>query len=174
MQNAPLPSLTLHQATTDDEIARVRAIAEATWPHCYKGIIPESQITYMIGWMYNAETIREQTAKGTPFFLVNADGSDCGLVSFDTVPSPADGSCELHKIYTLPECWGRGIGHWILEEVCRRVREAGASSVWLRVNKNNLRAQKAYRAAGFENVESVCTDIGSGFVMDDYVYRRTF
>lgn len=174
MENIPLPPLSLHQATSDDEVARLRAIAEAVWPLCYKGIISDGQIAYMIDWMYNAATIREQTANGTPFYLVRADGVDCGLVSFDTIPSAEDNSCELHKLYTLSEYWGRGIGHWILEEVSRRVRELGASSVWLRVNKNNLRAQKAYRAAGFENVHSLCTDIGDGFVMDDYVYRRTF
>ena len=51
-------------------------------------------------------------------------------------------------------------------------KAAGASTMWLRVNKHNLRAQKAYKAAGFANVRSVCTDIGGGFVMDDFVFAR--
>ena len=53
-----------------------------------------------------------------------------------------------------------------LPAACKRKREAGAARVWLRVNKLNARAQKAYRAAGFSNVRALCTDIGGGFVMD--------
>ena len=40
------------------------------------------------------------------------------------------------------------------------------------MNKNNIRAQKAYKAAGFSNVRAVYTDIGNGFAMDDFVFAR--
>ena len=125
----------------------------------------------MIGRMYSPEAIREAAAAGTPFYLVLADGADAGVCSVDLKPA-ADGSAELHKLYTLPSYWGRGVGGWLLAELSRRAKESGATSVWLRVNKNNVRAQKAYKAAGFANVRAVCTDIGEGFVMDDFVFAR--
>ena len=168
----PLPALELVEVGDDPALqARARAIAEKAWPPTYRGIIPEAQIPYMIGRMYSPEAIREAAAAGTPFYLVRADGADAGVCSVDLRPA-ADGSAELHKLYTLPAYWGRGIGGWLLAELCRRAKEAGATSVWLRVNKNNARAQKAYRAAGFSNVRAVCTDIGEGFVMDDFVFAR--
>ena len=167
-----LPALELLEVGGDAALQeRARAIAEKAWPPTYRGIIPEAQIPYMIGRMYSPEAIREAAAAGTPFYLVRADGADAGVCSVDLRPA-ADGSAELHKLYTLPAYWGRGIGGWLLAELCRRAKEAGATSVWLRVNKNNARAQKAYRAAGFSNVRAVCTDIGEGFVMDDFVFAR--
>ena len=168
----PLPQLTLLEVGADESrAARAKAIAEKAWPPTYSGIIPAAQIPYMIGRMYSPEAIREAAVAGTPYYLVLADGADAGVCSIDLLPA-ADGSAELHKIYLLPDWWGRGVGAWLLAELCRRAKEAGATRVWLRVNKQNVRAQKAYRAAGFSNVRALCTDIGGGFVMDDFVFAR--
>ena len=168
----PLPALELVPVETDAQIAEARAVAERTWPRTYAGIIPDAQIPYMIGRMYSPDAIRRDTAAGSPFFLVKADGRTAGVCSADVGRRDADGGAELHKLYVLPWYWGRGVGHWVLDELSRRCREAGAASVWLRVNKRNERAQKAYKAAGFAKERAVCTDIGEGFVMDDFVYRR--
>ena len=118
----------------------------------------------------------EEALGGTDYpllssFLTRESRDDLHELS-DGVKELADGSAELHKIYLLPEWWGRGVGAWLLAELCRRAKEAGATCVWLRVNKRNVRAQKAYRAAGFANVRALCTDIGGGFVMDDFVFER--
>jgi hypothetical protein len=40
------------------------------------------------------------------------------------------------------------------------------------VNKANARAIMAYKRNGFVITESVITDIGGGFVMDDYVMAK--
>lgn len=168
----PLPELELLEVAGDATLeARARAVAEKAWPPTYRGILSDAQIAYMLERMYGPGAIREAAAAGTPYWLVRADGADAGVCSVDLRPA-ADGSAELHKLYTLPAYWGRGIGGWLLSELSRRAKEAGATSVWLRVNKNNVRAQKAYRAAGFANVRAVCTDIGEGFVMDDFVFSR--
>lgn len=168
----PLPELELLEVAGDAALeARARAVAEKAWPPTYRGILSDAQIAYMLERMYGPGAIREAAAAGTPYWLVRADGADAGVCSIDLRPA-ADGSAELHKLYTLPAYWGRGIGGWLLSELSRRAKEAGATSVWLRVNKNNVRAQKAYRAAGFANVRAVCTDIGEGFVMDDFVFSR--
>jgi RimJ/RimL family protein N-acetyltransferase len=42
----------------------------------------------------------------------------------------------------------------------------------LSVNKRNTKAITAYKRNGFAIVESVVTDIGGGFVMDDYVMDK--
>ena len=122
--------------------------------------------------MYSPKAIGEAAAAGTPYYIVQADGADAGVCSIDLRPAP-DGSSELHKIYLLPKWWSRGIGAWLLAELCRRAKDAGASRVWLRVNKRNTRAQKAYSAAGFLNVRAICTDIGGGFAMDDFIFEKS-
>ena len=42
----------------------------------------------------------------------------------------------------------------------------------LSVNKRNAKAIAAYHRNGFVIAESVVTDIGGGFVMDDYVMAK--
>jgi RimJ/RimL family protein N-acetyltransferase len=42
----------------------------------------------------------------------------------------------------------------------------------LNVNKQNLRAIRAYERNGFFVREAVVVDIGGGFVMDDYVMAK--
>ena len=165
----PEPKLELIRVTTPELLARVRAVAEAAWPPTYAGIIPPEQIPYMIERMYSAEAVEQAAADHTPYFLVLADGADAGLLSYDETPR-ADGACELHKIYTLPQYWGRGIGNMLLLRAIDAARTAGAIAIWLRVNKNNRRAQKAYRRAGLTQWRAICSDIGEGFLMDDYVF----
>ena len=168
----PLPALELVPVDSPALEARAMEIAREAWPPTYSGLIPDAQVPYMIARMYSPESSWADTAAGSPFFLVRADGADAGVCSFDLSKRGEGGSAELHKLYTLPAYWGRGVGGALLDEICRRLAAAGAQSVWLRVNKRNERAQKAYRAAGFRRVRGVCDDIGGGFVMDDWIYEK--
>ena len=47
----------------------------------------------------------------------------------------------------------------------------GKDYVYLTVNKNNKTAIRAYEKNGFVITTSVVTDIGQGFVMDDYIMK---
>ena len=49
----------------------------------------------------------------------------------------------------------------------------GLGKITLTVNKNNAIAIEAYRKMGFENAGSIVTDIGGGFVMDDYKMEKS-
>ena len=45
-------------------------------------------------------------------------------------------------------------------------------TIRLTVNINNVNAIKAYEKLGFKNVGPLVTDIGNGFVMDDYQMEK--
>ena len=49
-------------------------------------------------------------------------------------------------------------------------RSNGSEKVYLTVNKHNATAIRAYERAGFVRTDSKVFDIGSGYVMDDYIY----
>jgi RimJ/RimL family protein N-acetyltransferase len=44
--------------------------------------------------------------------------------------------------------------------------------VYLQVNRNNFDSITVYRRLGFEVIDTVKTDIGGGFYMDDYVMAK--
>ena len=48
-------------------------------------------------------------------------------------------------------------------------RKEGLSKIRLTVNKGNTHAVQVYEHYGFRTVEKVKTDIGSGYVMDDFI-----
>lgn len=167
----PAPRLNFLPVVSDADIALVHSLVAQIWPICYGDILECGQIDSMLGWMYAPETIRKESASGTAYFLVAADNTPAGVCSFDLAPN-AEGGIELHKIYTLPQYWSRGLGSLVLHEVATRAKAAGASFVYLRVNKNNVRAQKAYSAAGFIRKKAICSPIQDGYVMDDFIYRK--
>ena len=51
-------------------------------------------------------------------------------------------------------------------------RSQGLHSVYLTVNKYNTGSIEVYRHLGFEIADSAVTDIGNGYVMDDYIMQR--
>jgi len=50
--------------------------------------------------------------------------------------------------------------------------EHGLGRIWLTCNKNNSRTLSIYKKLGFSIIDSIVTDIGNGFVMDDYVLEK--
>jgi len=79
---------------------------------------------------------------------------------------------KLHKLYLLRKLHGQGLGSRLLQHCEREVRMAGAHRLILSVNKRNTQAVAVYKRNGFVIAESVVTDIGGGFVMDDYIMAK--
>jgi ribosomal protein S18 acetylase RimI-like enzyme len=76
----------------------------------------------------------------------------------------------LSKIYVHKDYRVNGISRCFLKEVidiCRR--GYSFDKIRLTVNKHNNTSIAAYNKIGFATVDSVKTDIGSGFYMDDFV-----
>ncbi|MBM4013050.1 MAG: GNAT family N-acetyltransferase [Planctomycetes bacterium] len=79
---------------------------------------------------------------------------------------------KLGQLYVLESHRGTGLGRFMLGHVKRRARDLGRRMLWLQVNKRNPRAISFYKAAGFEVAREAVFDIGSGFVMDDYIMEK--
>lgn len=75
----------------------------------------------------------------------------------------------LSKVYLLPECRGQGVVRRMFQFVEEETKKEGLSKIRLTVNKQNTHAYQVYEHYGYDNVESVKADIGSGYYMDDYV-----
>ncbi|MCI9261331.1 MAG: GNAT family N-acetyltransferase [Eggerthellaceae bacterium] len=78
----------------------------------------------------------------------------------------------ISKIYLLKEHRGQGFSSATIRFYEMIARKRGLDALYLTVNKNNEMAIRAYKANGFEVIDAVETDIGEGFVMDDYIMER--
>ena len=78
----------------------------------------------------------------------------------------------ISKIYLLKEHRGEGLCSATIRFYERLARERGLNALYLTVNKHNEMAIRAYKAKGFEVIDAVETDIGDGYIMDDYIMEK--
>ena len=166
--SCPTQALTTRPATVDD-IPVLRGLADQIWRVAYVGIIPPEQIDYMLGWMYGAAQIALEIGEGVVWELAIADAQPIGFFSI-SFKEPA--RAKLQRLYLLPERQGAGLGQALLGRVHELAASRGAAEIWLQVNKQNARAIRAYQRAGYVVERSAVFDIGSGFVMDDFIMQR--
>lgn len=148
-------------------------LAGVIWRACYPGIISREQIEFMVAQMYAPDTLREEIrGQGIRFYRLLVGERFCGFASIG--PTENSGVMKLHKLYLLPDLHGRGLGSLLLDHCQNEARRFGAHRLILAVNKRNFRAIAAYQRNGFAIAESVTTDIGGDFVMDDFIMAKEF
>jgi GNAT superfamily N-acetyltransferase len=150
----------------------ITRLAGEIWPRVYTGMISQEQIDYMLAWMYAPAKIREEiTEKHIVYLYIEKDREKIGFLAFGPVSTGQ--TVFIHKIYLSPDHHRQGIGSLAITEIETRCRVAGAIALELRVNRHNLRAIGLYQKAGFVIDAEDCAEIGGGFVMDDYIFRKS-
>ena len=151
----------------------VSHLAHVIWIECYKPILGIEQINYMLDMFQAPNVIMEDIeTKGYQYYLILDDNEAIGYIAFKFEPEKR--TVLLSKIYVLQNYRGRGFGALAIEFIKSLALSKGCESIWLTVNKHNPRSIAAYDALGFRTIKSIVTDIGNGFVMDDYLMRKEF
>ena len=153
------------------KLAIVRSLAAKIFPRTYEGLIPAEQIPYMMRLMYDDAVLRKEFADGMHFALITENARPVGYISWHLLETDGEKVLRLEKLYLDFACHGRSIGYLALRHVIGEAERAGANFISLNVNKQNLRAQKAYCRAGFYRWRSEKEDVGNGFFKDDYIMR---
>jgi len=149
----------------------VRSLAWKIFPETYKDLIPAEQIPYMMDLMYDDAVLRKDFSEGMKFAVITDSGAPIGYISWHlSVDGPVK-LLRLEKLYLDFPYHGRSIGNMGLLHVIEAAKQTGASYISLNVHKRNIRAQNAYRRAGFYRWRSEKEMIGNGFFKDDYVMR---
>lgn len=126
----------------------------------------------MIQLMYAPETISSEVeSQGIHYQWISQNGEKIGYFAYGPVKRAR--SCSLHKLYILPAHHGRGFASAALNWLFRRLESAEVHRLDLRVNRENESAIRCYERNGFIKVGEDCLDIGSGYVMDDFLMSRT-
>jgi len=156
---------------TAAELPTVIDLAHRIWPRYYPSIISPAQIDYMLSVWYNLSTMQSEVAsQKVSYALIESATTPIGYLGYETQPdSPV---LFLSKLYLLPEHHGQGHGRLALDWLQHQALATGHTGLRLRVNKHNAPAIRAYLRAGFHFAEDICSDIGNGFVMDDFVMEK--
>ena len=153
-----------------NEVKRLSRFAGGLWHDTYDGLLGKPQVEYMMQTVQSEEAIRRQIEEENYiYFFLLAAGARAGYCAL----KPEEDRLFLSKLYLAAKYRGRGLGQRALAEVAECARRLGLKSVYLTVNKGNERAIRAYERVGFVRTQSLVTDIGAGYVMDDYIYEYT-
>lgn len=152
-------------------VSAVEALAYSIWREYFVPIIGSPQVEYMLEKFQSRQAISNQIKKqGYLYYLLeDKNGNRVGYLA--VVPQPKE--LFLSKLYVTAKNRRRGYGRCALEFIETLAREKGLSKITLTVNKNNTGSINAYKKLGFVITNSSVTDIGSGFVMDDYKMEKT-
>lgn len=155
--------------TSFREIARVAELADVIWREHYISIIGRAQVDYMLEHFQSASAIEKQIAQGIYYFSIQTEGMTVGYLAFEKQGK----TLFLSKIYLLDSHRGKGIGKAAMHFLKEKADILECTEIALTVNKYNNRSINAYAQMGFSKKGGEITDIGGGFVMDDYRMVKT-
>lgn len=153
------------QPVKQEEIPAVSRIAAEIWMEHYRCILSAGQIAYMLEQFQSPSAIEQQIAGGYQYFWLCYQGERAGYCSIHE----EDGSLFLSKIYIQKDFRGKRIASCALRYLKGLCKERGLSKIWLTVNRHNANSIAVYGSLGFQKSREMVTDIGNGYVMDDYV-----
>lgn len=157
---------------TDADVEAVVALARHVWQQTYREIIGQQQIDYMLEQRYRVTLVRDELALSTVWWdQLKVDDQLAAFISCQLTRTP--GEMKIDKLYVDPQYQRLGIGRRLIDHAAARARARGCATLILAVNKGNAQAIAAYRKQGFAVRESVCVDIGGGFVMDDFIMAKS-
>ena len=150
------------------ELRRLAEVADEIWHECFVDIISNGQIDYMVEKFQSLDAMCKQIEEQSYCYFAVYDDSD--LCGYFAVKPESDDRFFLSKLYLRHDKRGNGIAKKMLEKVFEEARAANKKTVYLTVNKQNEHAIAVYKKTSFTLIDSVITDIGGGYVMDDYIF----
>ena len=148
---------------TKENIRKISKMSKTIWTEAYRDLLSEAQIDYMLETFLSVESIKNQINSGFEYFILKEDKP----VGFAAIKEEAK-KVFLSKIYIYKEYRQKGYLRDFVEKLKSRHKP-----IYLTVNKHNHLAIQAYQKLGFQITSELVTDIGRGFVMDDYILELT-
>ena len=146
-----------------ENIKELAELASKIWHEYWHILLSNKQIDYMVENFQSENAIKNQIAnEHYTYYYIIKNNEKAGYFGL----SDKEGYLFLSKIYISKEFRHKGLGTKAFEKI---KKIAGGRKIRLTVNKQNINSINAYKKWGFQTIDSVVTDIGNGFVMDDYI-----
>lgn len=150
-----------------EELNTIRDLALEIWPSAYGDILSKEQLEYMLQKIYSIPSLTHQyEVLKHQFILIIENNHPIGFASYS--PHEDASIYHLNKIYVLPGQQGKNVGKKMLEYITDDIKNEGAQSLQLNVNRFN-KAVHFYEKQGFAIIREEDIDIGNGYFMNDYV-----
>jgi len=128
----------------------------------------EAAYPYAIVWFFIRNCFASYAIVSVAYVIVSSAGPDFSRAEIALAADEDSGTLQISKLYLKISCRGCGIGREVLAFIEDQCGARGVRELWLTVNKDNGDSIAFYKRVGFVIAEAMITDIGNGFVMDDY------
>ncbi len=159
-----------------DEVPELAELARSIWFEYWPAHIGPAQTAYMVELFQSEEAIRRAMAEDAyEYWLIVASepGGTERIVGYTGGHvEPETNRFFISKLYVKAGERGRHFASAAVRFYDDLCAERGLRAMYLTVNKGNELAIRAYRGTNFRTIAKAVTDIGGGFVMDDYIMER--
>ncbi len=155
---------------TFQDVQLIRQLAEQTFHITYLPLQPKDKVDYLFDLMYNTSSLTSQMNKGQQFILAKDETGYLGYASYE-INYKDQGKTKIHKIYIMPTAQGKGVGKELVNYIGGIAGQNKNTIVLLDVFRHNPAVQ-FYEKMGFKKVGEQITEVGNGFVMDDFVMEK--
>ena len=152
-----------------NEIQKLVILASAIWHEAFADILCPEQIDYMIEKFQSFGAIKTSIDKDNYEYFFISD--ETGIAGYTGIQQKDD-KLFLSKLYIAKEKRGQKLASKAFDFIETVARKRNLKSIWLTVNRNNTHAIEVYKSIGFSIIRTQVTDIGNGFVMDDFVFEK--
>lgn len=153
---------------TEQDIVALSPLLETIWREVFPPIIGSAQTEYMLRHYQSPEDIMHEITGGARYFLIEMNRQPIGYVAYEIRVD----YLFISKIYLLGSERGKGISSELFDWLENQALTGGKNRLHLHVNRENSQAIAVYQHKGFSIVQSVVSDIGGGFVMDDFYMEK--
>jgi len=157
------------KASNKQHFSTIEDLAREIWTEHYTPIIGESQVCYMLDKFNSASYMENQTIDSKClYFLISDNNEPVGYFSIEF----REKELFLNKFYVKFSKRNKGFGRDAMNFIEEQAKLSGLPYITLRVNKLNTLTIQKYEKLGFRKTCSLVSDIGNGFVMDDYFMEK--
>jgi len=147
-------------------INELAKLAYEIWHEYWPIILSAKQIDYMVEKIQSEHAIINQINNDNyVYFYILSDKEKSGYIGV----SRKKDYLFLSKMYIKKAFRHKGIGSKAFDFIKEYAKKNNYKKIRLTVNKYNKNTINAYNKWGFKTINSVVTDIGNNFVMDDYI-----
>ncbi len=151
---------------TDSEIKILADLACEIWHEYWPTLLSNEQINYMVNKFQSFDSIKNQIQYNSYTYNIIQDNEN--IIGYYGI-SEEKNFIFLSKLYIKKEYRNQGYGKKIFENIKQTAKSLNKKYIKLTVNKYNTNTIEAYLKWGLKKTDKAVTDIGNGFVMDDYI-----
>ena len=149
-----------------NNVSELAKLTSEIWHEYWPCILSDEQIDYMVEKFQSETAITNQiNNENYTYFYIVYNNQKAGYIGL----SNKQDYLFLSKLYIKKEFRHNGLGTEAFNFIKDYAGKNNFNKIQLTVNKYNENTINAYIKWGFKTINSVVTDIGNNFVMDDYI-----